>query len=117
MSIFDSVKNLIGGETGGDSALLGHAMDLVNDPSTGGLQGLVQQFHDKGLGEVVNSWVGPGGNHPITAEQIQQVLGQDRINAIASKFGMSSDDVSAKMAQFLPTIVDKLTPNGSVQNA
>jgi uncharacterized protein YidB (DUF937 family) len=77
----------------------------------------VQQFHERGMGELVNSWIGPGGNHPITADQIQQVLGQDRINAIASKFGMSSEDVSAKMAQVLPTIVDKLTPAGTVSQA
>ena len=118
MSIFDSVKGMveseIGSQPGGDSGMLSHAMELVNDPANGGLQGLVQQFHDKGLGEVVNSWIGPGGNHPITAEQIQQVIGQDRINTIASKFGMSADDASAKIAQLLPTIVDKLTPDGSV---
>ncbi len=117
MSIFDAVKGMIGGAGGGDAGLVSHAMDLVNNPETGGLQGLVQQFHEKGLGEAVNSWIGPGGNHPITADQIQQVLGQDRINAIASKFGMSADDASAKMAQLLPTIVDKLTPNGAVTNS
>lgn len=117
MSIFDSVKGMveseIAGQTGGDSGLLGHAMQLVNDPNNGGLDGLVQQFREKGLGEVVDSWIGPGGNHPITADQIQQVLGQDRLNEIASKFGMSADDVSAKMAELLPSVVDKMTPGGS----
>ena len=78
------------------------------------MQGLVQQFHSKGLGDVVNSWVGPGGNHPITAEQITQVLGQDRINAISSKFGMSPETASAKLAEYLPTVIDKLTPHGTV---
>lgn len=118
MSIFDSVKGMVesemGSELGGDSGLMGHAMQLVNDPNNGGLDGLVQQFRDKGLGEVVESWIGPGGNHPITADQIQQVIGQDRLNEIASKFGMSADDVSAKMAALLPTVVDKLTPGGNV---
>lgn len=117
MSIFDSVKGMveseIGSQMGGESGLLGHAMQLVNDPSNGGLDGLVQQFREKGLGEVVDSWIGPGGNHAITADQIQQVLGQDRLNEIASKFGMSADDVSAKMAELLPSVVDKMTPGGS----
>jgi uncharacterized protein YidB (DUF937 family) len=118
MSIFDSVKGMVEGEIGsqlgGDSGLMGHAMQLVNDPDNGGLDGLVQQFRDKGLGDVVDSWIGPGGNHPITAEQVQQVIGQDRLNEIASKFGMSADDVSAKMAELLPSVVDKLTPGGAV---
>jgi len=46
-----------------NAGLASHAMELINNPETGGLSGLVQQFHDKGLGEIVNSWVGPGGNH------------------------------------------------------
>lgn len=117
MSIFDTVKNMLGNEAGGDAGLMSHAMDLVNNPATGGLQGLVQQFHDKGMGEAVNSWIGPGGNHPITADQIQQVLGQDKIAAVASKFGMSPADASAKLAQMLPSVIDKLTPGGTAAKA
>jgi uncharacterized protein YidB (DUF937 family) len=111
MSIFDTVKDLIGGGQGGnaDADLISHATALVNNPETGGLQGLVQQFHANGLGEAVNSWVGPGGNHQITGDQIQQVLGQDRIAAVASKFGISPEDASAKLAQVLPTVIGKLS--------
>jgi uncharacterized protein YidB (DUF937 family) len=118
MSIFDSVKGMMGSNAGGaDAGLMSHAMEMVNSPETGGLQGLVQQFHAKGMGEMVSSWVGTGGNHPITAAQIQQVLGQDRIAAVASKFGMSPEDASAKLAQLLPNVIDKMTPHGSVQAA
>jgi uncharacterized protein YidB (DUF937 family) len=117
MSIFDTVKDLISGGEGGNAGPASHAMELLNDPATGGVQGLVQKFHEQGMGEVVNSWIGSGGNHPITAEQIQSVVGQDRINAIASKFGISSDEASAKIAEYLPTIVDKLTPHGQVEPA
>lgn len=130
MSIFDSIENLAGGdalknladsntvknlvasECGEHAGLVSHTVDMVNDPAIGGMSGLVQKFHANGLGEIVNSWIGPGGNHPITAEQIEKVLGQDRIGAIASKFGMSADDASGKLASLLPTIVDKLTPGG-----
>jgi uncharacterized protein YidB (DUF937 family) len=117
MSILGTIKGMMGGEGGESAGLMSHAMELVNSPETGGLQGLVQQFHDKGMGDIVNSWIGPGGNHPITADQIQQVLGQNRIAAIASKFGMSTDDASAKIAQLLPTIVDKMTPGGAMPKA
>ena len=117
MSIFDTAKELLGGQLGGNAGLASHAMELINNPETGGLSGLVQQFHDKGLGEIVNSWIGPGGNHPITAEQIQSVLGEDRISAVASKFGLSSQDASAKLAEFLPSVIDKLTPHGKLEQA
>lgn len=109
MSILDTVKDLIGGASGQDAALANHALDLVNNPETGGLQGMVQQFHANGLGEVVNSWIGPGGNQQISAEQITQVLGQDRIQAVASKFGISPEDASAKLAQVLPSVIGKLS--------
>lgn len=108
----DTVKNLVASECGEHAGLVSHAVDMVNDPSIGGVSGLARKFQANGLGEVVNSWIGPGGNHPITAEQITNVLGADRINAIASKFGMSADDASGKLASLLPTIVDKLTPGG-----
>jgi uncharacterized protein YidB (DUF937 family) len=109
MSIIDSVKDKLGGQ---NSGLVSHATDLVNNPATGGLEGLVQQFHANGLGGVVNSWVGQGENQAISADQITRVLGADRINAIAAKFGMSPEDASAKLAQVLPVVVSKLTPHG-----
>lgn len=113
----DAVKNMLSSESQDHPGLVGHALDLVNDPNEGGLDGLVQKFKANGLGDIVNSWIGSGANHPITADQIQQVLGQDRIIAIASKFGMSSEDASAKLAQLLPSVVDKLTPGGTAAPA
>jgi uncharacterized protein YidB (DUF937 family) len=116
MSLFDNlaqeVSSLEGGNAGGESGILGHVMDLVNNPQTGGLQGLVQQFQSNGLGEVVNSWVGNGANQPISGDQIAQVLGSDKVNEIASKFGMQPDQISGLIAQHLPGVIDKMTPQG-----
>lgn len=118
MSLLDSVKGMMGGdnmkdaiakECGAHPEMVSHAMDMVNSPDNGGLQGIVQKFHAQGMGDIVNSWVGQGTNQPISAEQIEKVLGQERINAIASKFGMSPQDASAKLAQILPCVIDKLT--------
>ena len=111
-SIEKEVGGLVGQSEGGDAGVLGHVMDLVNNPQTGGLQGLVQQFQSNGLGEVVNSWVGNGANQPISGDQIAQVVGQDRLNEIASKLGMQPDEVSNLVAQHLPNVIDKLTPSG-----
>jgi uncharacterized protein YidB (DUF937 family) len=83
----------------------------------GGLQGLVSQFEKGGLGSVVQSWVGTGANQPIEAKQVTQVLGSDKLQALAEKFGMSSEDLSEKLAAILPEAVDKMTPNGIIQAA
>ncbi len=116
MSLLDNLTQMIGGQAGGESGVLGHVMDLVNNPASGGLQGIVQQFQSNGLGEAVSSWVGSGANQSISADQIMQVIGQDKVNEIASKVGMDPSEVSGLIAQHLPSVIDKLTPGGSVQS-
>jgi uncharacterized protein YidB (DUF937 family) len=116
MSLFDNLAQEVGSLTGGnaaaDSGILGHVMELVNNPQTGGLQGLMQQFQSNGLGSVMSSWVGNGANQPISGDQIAQVVGQDKLNEIASKLGMQPDQISGLIAQHLPGVIDKMTPQG-----
>ncbi|HEV3205589.1 MAG TPA: YidB family protein [Terriglobales bacterium] len=88
-------------------------MQMINN-QPGGLSGLVQQFHDKGMGGLVSSWVSTGQNLPISADQIQNVLGSEQVKELAAKAGISPDVVSSHLAQLLPMLVDKLTPNGQV---
>jgi uncharacterized protein YidB (DUF937 family) len=116
MSRFDNlaqeVSSLAGGNAGAEAGVMSHVMAVVNNPQTGGLQGLVQQFHSNGMGGIVNSWISNEANQPISGDQITKVLGQDRMNEIASKFGMQPDQLSGMIAQHLPGLIDKLTPHG-----
>ena len=58
MGLLDQVAGaLAGGESGGSSALLQAALQLINNPQTGGLEGIIRSFQQGGLGDVVNSWV------------------------------------------------------------
>ncbi|MBT9519438.1 MAG: DUF937 domain-containing protein [Dechloromonas sp.] len=115
MGLFDSVVGaLAGGQSGGNSPLLNVVMQLINNPQTGGLGGLVQSFQQGGLGTIVNSWVSTGQNLPISAEQIQAVLGGGKLQEIAAQLGVSTEQASGGLADLLPQLVDKLTPNGQV---
>lgn len=115
MGLLDSVVGaLAGGQSGGESPLLNIVMQLINNPQTGGLGGLVQSFQQGGLGNIVNSWVSTGQNLPISAEQIQAVLGGGQLQNIAAQLGMSTEQASGSLADLLPQVVDKLTPNGQV---
>lgn len=87
---------------------------VINNPQTGGLPGLIKSFEEKGLGGIAASWVGTGPNQPISAAQIQSVLGSEQVGAFAQKLGISPQEVSDRLAQLLPQVVDKLTPNGSL---
>ncbi|MBI2779891.1 MAG: hypothetical protein HYX62_08980 [Gammaproteobacteria bacterium] len=81
MGLFDHIAGeAIGKLTGqgsGQSSLLDGVMDMLNNNQAGGIGGLVQSFKDKGLGDIVSSWIGTGSNLPISPEQIQQALGAE----------------------------------------
>ena len=115
MSLLDNLENqaansMLGGST---NPLATGLLHMINN-TPGGLSGLLQSFHDKGLGSLASSWVGTGQNLPISADQIQNVLGSDQVKQLAAKAGISLDSASSALSQLLPTLVDKMTPNGQV---
>lgn len=119
MGLFDSIAGQVAGALGGGApgqqgGLLEVVTGLINNPQTGGLQGLIQTFEQKGLGNVISSWVGTGQNLPISAEQLQSVLGNEQVQAMAQKLGLSPQDISSHLSQLLPQVVDKVTPDGTV---
>lgn len=115
MGLLDQVAGaLSGSQSGGNGDLLATIMQLANDPRHGGLQGLVQSFQQGGLGDIVNSWVSTGQNLPVSAEQIQSVLGGSSMQDIAAQLGLSPDQAAGSLAEMLPQAVDTLTPNGQL---
>jgi len=112
MDILNTIKSTLGsGDKNSD--LMSVVMNIVGGQK-GGLNGLISQFKSKGLGDIVGSWVGTGKNLPVSAEQIQSVLGSDQIKNIASKLGISTNEVTSQLSNLLPQAVDKLTPDGKV---
>jgi uncharacterized protein YidB (DUF937 family) len=77
----------------------------------GGLGGLLDKLQKGGLGNVANSWVGPGQNQPVSPSQIGPALGPD-IKTLAQRSGLSEEEITKHLSQILPGVVDKLTPNG-----
>ena len=78
----------------------------------GGLSDLVQKFQTAGHGDVVNSWVGSGANAPIQPAQVGSALGQQTISDLARQSGMSEQELLAQLAQVLPGLVNRLSPDG-----
>jgi uncharacterized protein YidB (DUF937 family) len=72
------------------------------------------KFSQGGEGDTFSSWVGLAENHPISADQIQKVLGSEQVNALAAKIGVDPAQASHFLAEYLPKVVDKLTPEGKV---
>ncbi len=110
-------KGLLGkalGEGSSQNPLMDIALGLITNPQTGGLQGLIQTLKEKGLGDAVSSWISTGENQPVSGGQIQRALGGNFIQQIAEQLGNSKAEVSGSLANLLPEIIDKLTPNGSL---
>jgi uncharacterized protein YidB (DUF937 family) len=80
----------------------------------GGIQGVVAEFEKTGFGQQAKSWVSTGPNLPISAEQIQQALGSEKVKELATKFGIPIDKVADQLAKYLPTAIDKATPEGKL---
>jgi uncharacterized protein YidB (DUF937 family) len=113
MSLLDNLESMAMSKVACSNPAAAEILQLIqNHP--GGMNGLVQSFHQNGLGGLVNSWTSTGENQTATAAQIQQVLGSDRVQAFAQKLGVSPEAAGSTLAQLLPTVMDKLTPNGSI---
>ncbi|MBX9676171.1 MAG: hypothetical protein CTY37_05530 [Methylotenera sp.] len=113
MGLFDSIAGAVLGKVGGEQGGMAQvAMEMFNQ--NGGLNGILDKFKEGGLGEAAASWVGKGENMSISADQISSVLGSGAIAEMAAKFGINPETLSAQIAEHLPAVIDKLTPDGEV---
>lgn len=79
---------------------------------SGGLGDLLKQFQQHGQGDTADSWVGKGQNKAIAPGDLGKALGADQLNALATQTGMSRDDLLQGLSQYLPGVIDQLTPDG-----
>lgn len=115
MGLLDSILSAVSGKadsSGRVNALIGIFGGLL--AQSGGLQGLANKFSQAGQGGAFSSWVGTGENRPVSGDQIEKVLGSEQINALAAKIGVNPAQASQLLAEYLPKIVDKLTPEGKL---
>jgi len=115
MGLFDSILAAASGQTGATgeaNPLMGIISGLLTQ--SGGLQGLASKFMQSGQGNAFQSWVGMGENQPVSSGQIQNALGSEQVSAIASRLGVDPAVASNFLAEYLPKVVDKLTPAGKI---
>ena len=79
-----------------------------------GLGGLVEQLTRGGLGDVVQSWIGRGQNMPVSGGQLESALGSDVLGQLGGQRGMNSGQLGDLLAQALPGLIDRMTPDGQL---
>ena len=121
MGILDSLENNPAlrsalGQLG--AAVLPAVMnEVLGSNNQGGLGAIVAKLQQAGLGGQVKSWLGNGQNLPITAEQLQQVLGSDTVKQLAARFNIPVDQITQILAQQLPNVIDHASPDGKLPHA
>jgi len=121
-AILGNLMNMVGGQqtapgtNAAPTSTLGRLMPMALQilQQNGGIQGILVKCQQSGLTEQAKSWVSTGANLPISADQVQKVLGSDAVAKIAASLGLSHGDAGNQLANLLPNVIDKMTPNGQV---
>jgi uncharacterized protein YidB (DUF937 family) len=118
--------SILGGLTGGGGAssglsgggsMVAKLLPLLGGLlAGGGLQKILAGLQQQGLGAQANSWVGTGANEPVTGDQVARVLGDQEISQIAQQLGVSNEEAAGELAQVLPQVVDKASPDGQLRS-
>lgn len=121
MGILDSLSNMLSSpeakniEGQLESTVVPVVLNQVlGQGNQGGLSAIVAKLQQAGLGDQVKSWLGNGQNIPITADELQQVLGSEKVRELAARFNIPVDQLSKVLAQQLPTAVDQASPDGKL---
>uniref|UniRef100_UPI0018926D21 YidB family protein n=2 Tax=Catenulispora pinisilvae TaxID=2705253 RepID=UPI0018926D21 len=99
-----------------DTPDLGKLWKQLTDNVGGGVSEALDKLKKSSIGEQVQSWIGKGENKPVNADQVTQAIGQDQMEQIAQQAGTTPEQAAQAMADKLPGMVDKMTPDGQLPN-
>ncbi len=104
------LKAIAGGVIGAE------ALTLVKEyvEKQGGLDGVVKNFENSGLGKQVHSWIGLGPNEKISEIDISKAINADKLKEIAKNAGIDLEKAKELLAKYLPEAIDKATPEGKL---
>lgn len=116
MDVMDLAKMALAKKLGGNSAAMGGVLSSLLGGGGGGLDigSLVGGLKEKGLGDVADSWLGDGDNAEISADQVKELIGGDKIAAAAQELGTDEGSLLDGLKDALPQMVDKSSSGGSL---
>ena len=81
---------------------------------SGGLRDMLDRFRQSGQEEKAQSWVAKGANKPINPQELEQTLGEERIEWLMQQTGLPREELLSGLSKELPDAIDELTPDGNV---
>lgn len=80
----------------------------------GGLTDLLNRLRNAGSGDAVDSWVGKGANQPIKPANVEAAIDEETLESLVRQTGMSRQEILDRLAVDIPTVVDEITPDGTL---
>jgi uncharacterized protein YidB (DUF937 family) len=113
MGLFDDiVGGVLGGALGGQGGSdAGSLFEIVNQ--MGGLDAVMDRLRAGGLDDQIGTWISQGANQHVTPERIRAILGDGMIAQAARGMGLTPERISEIIAEQLPHIIDRMTPDGT----
>ena len=110
----DVIGGLTGRGGGGGSGMSALLPVLAGLLASGGLSKVMGGLKANGLSSQADSWVGTGPNQPVDGKAVEQALGPEQIREVAKQLGVSESQAADAVAQALPEVVDKVSPDGQL---
>lgn len=114
MSVLDQLTKQVAGD--GNAAKVVQKVGPLLE-QVGGVDGLKQKFESAGLGDVAKSWIGTGENKAVSPAQVEEALGEAKVQQVANEAGVSTEQAAAGLSKVLPNAVDSVTPGGEIPSA
>jgi len=105
----------LGGDAGGNSDLVTSVIGkLLGGSSNEGIDlgSIVGNLQNSGLGNIAESWLGDGDNEGISADQVQSMLGSEKIAEAAQQLGTDQNSLLSGLQDMIPQVVDKSSSGG-----
>jgi uncharacterized protein YidB (DUF937 family) len=78
------------------------------------LGSLIGAMQGKDLGAIVTSWLGDGDNADISTVQVREVIGKDKVAAMAAELNSDEDSILNGLKDALPQLIDNSSKGGSL---
>jgi len=115
MDIMKLATGMLAGKLGGNNAAIGGVLNsLLGSGDKADIGGLLSGLQEKGLGDVASSWLGDGENQEISADQLKEVLGEEKLSQAAVELGTDEGSLLESLREALPQMVDKSSSGGSL---
>jgi len=84
---------------------MGTALEELLGGERGSLADLGERFTQAGLAPILDSWIGDGPRLPIAAHDLRRVLGEERVQDLATLAGLPTAQFLLRLGRILPAAV------------